>query len=81
MLRTINRGTSGRPFPFEFHRWEGLKQYDLFKIISNYFPKSDFHLSKIVDENKQGKYSFKDLFLIMQEMKLRTEKASIESPH
>lgn len=66
--------TIARPFPFEYHRWEGLKQYDLFKIISDHFPKSDFHLSKIVEENKQGKFSFKDLFLIMQEMKLRMDK-------
>lgn len=27
-------------FPFEFHKWEGLNQYDIYQIISKSVPES-----------------------------------------
>ena len=35
-------------------------------------------MSNILENNKQDKYTFKDLFAIMQEMKNKVESANVE---
>lgn len=66
------------PFPFEYHRWEGLKQYDLFKIISSNFPANNNQLSKLLEINQQSSYTFRDLYMLVEELKRKTSNEKIE---
>jgi hypothetical protein len=55
-------------FPFEFHGWEGLRHYDIYKIVTRAIPNSDYVISKLLEANKKEEYSFSHLFTILKEV-------------
>lgn len=55
-------------FPFEYHRWQGLKQYDVYKIVARGIPNSEAHISKLLETTKKERYSFREFAAIYEDI-------------
>jgi hypothetical protein len=55
-------------FPFEYHRWQGLKQYDVYKIVAKGIPNSEAQISKILEATKKERYSFREFAVIYEDI-------------